>query len=155
MSLVPFAFVVPAMVIIAIVVFSFFGSHYQQYYDNYHTVHFPIMLALSVIPILGVTGYFVSDPLFKVISVFCCLVSVIFVLGLFASMLGFVFGIVDVVAGALALVVTLLIVGALSKVCTLLPFFAISSSISRCSVLAGCYSNSLKKVFILVIDDYS
>lgn len=111
MSLVPFAFVVPAMVIIAIVVFSFFGSHYQQYYDNYHTVHFPIMLALSVIPILGVTGYFVSDTLFKVISVFCCLVSVIFVLGLFASMLGFVFGIVDVVAGALALVVTLLIVG--------------------------------------------
>lgn len=100
--------VIPAMVVLAIVVIFALGHVYHSHYENYYVLNAPIMFALVVIPILGVTGFFFSDALFLIASVICGIIAVIFGLSVLSPVC-FLIGVTDVVAGALAFLVTILL----------------------------------------------
>lgn len=126
-----FPIAITAMTFLAIAVLIILGFCNQEHYSNYFTLQFPIMLALAAIPIVGVTGYFVNNALFLMASVICGLISIICALSLFSPLCIFT-GFTNVVAGALAFVVTLAIAGTFTKdwhtiglFCNLFTYFQI------------------------------
>lgn len=110
MSFISPLWVIPAMIIIAILVPLYLGSCYRTYYSTYYYIQLPIMLVLAAIPILGITGYFVNNIFFALVSLICGLITIGLVMTI-ASPLAPLMAITDIVAGVLALGVTLLFTG--------------------------------------------